>query len=175
MENIQRQCKSFSINFCSNTFVFFFVSIYLGLISRSIALKLVRHAESRNNEVYRKARILFKGGTADFDFDGWNNYVDKHRAADPGISDKGQEQARRLAQFLAPHLINQASKPVQIISSPMRRTLETAMPTLSALHQSKSDVDDESPFSVIVNAFYFESEGCHLRDVPGKTLYRSLL
>ena len=90
--------------------------------------------------------------------------------ADPGISDKGHEQAHRLAQYLAPHLINQASKPVQIISSPMRRTLETVMPTLSALQQSKSNNDNVSPFSVLVNAFYFETEGCHFRDVPGKIL-----
>jgi len=142
-------------------------------------LKLVRHAESMNNEVYRDARALFKGGTEEFDSAGWNAYVDKHRVADPGISQRGHTQANKLAQYLEPHLRNQASQPVQIITSPMQRTLETVMPTLSLLNKQqqnnhKSPVGDFStatakPFNVIVNAHYFESEGCHLREItePG--------
>jgi len=142
-----------------------------GYIHRSISLKLIRHAESRNNEVYRKARLLFRGGTEDFDSDGWNAYVDKHRVADPGISDKGHLQANRLAQYLEPHLRNQASHPVRIITSPMTRTIETLMPTLSILKQKQNDQSSSDSSTalgcqVTVNAFYFESEGCHLRNIP---------
>lgn len=131
-----------------------------GEVRRSIKIKLIRHAESMNNQMYRDARFLFKGGTPEFDFDGWTNYVDQHRKADPGISDRGRLQAKQLCDYLTPHLKNQASHPVQIITSPMRRTLETILPTLEAL-------GDEA--HVIVNALYHESEGCHLKDVadPG--------
>jgi hypothetical protein len=55
-------------------------------VRRSIALKLIRHAESMNNEMYRKANHLFKGGTPDFDRDGWQDYINQNRSSDPGIS-----------------------------------------------------------------------------------------
>lgn len=133
-----------------------------GEVRPSIRLCMIRHAESKNNEVYRNARKMFKGGTPDFDVEGWHNYVDQNRSSDPGISSDGKIQAEKLKEYLAPHLDNQASNPIQIITSPMRRTMETILPTLKEL---KSETD------VTVNALYFESEGCYdsklQKAVPG--------
>jgi len=125
---------------------------------RSIHVRFVRHAESRNNQVYRDARFLFRGGTPSFDKDGWINYVNTHRSHDPTLSEVGRRQRDKLADFLVPHLINQASEPVRVIVSPMRRTLETIQPTLQRLHEAGHAAE------VIVNAYYHESEGCHDKD-----------
>jgi hypothetical protein len=133
-----------------------------GTVRPSISLRMIRHAESRNNEVYRNARYIYRGGTPDFDEDGWNNYVDTHRSADPNLSDIGLQQAENLAKFLVPHLANQASRPVRIITSPMRRTMATIKPTLHGLQQNNADATAQ----VIVHGFYFESEGCHTHDKP---------
>lgn len=131
-----------------------------GNVRPSISLRMIRHAESRNNEVYRNARYIYRGGTEQFDEDGWNNYVDTHRSADPDLSDIGQSQAENLAKFLVPHLANQASRPVRIITSPMRRTMATIKPTLAGLQKLNGD----SATQIIVHGFYFESEGCHTHD-----------
>ena len=80
----------------------------------------------------------------------------------PASSETGEKQTRRLADFLVPHLLNQASHPVRVVCSPMKRTLETIKPTLERLHKS-----GERVCQVIVNAFYHESEGCHIRDKAG--------
>jgi hypothetical protein len=130
----------------------------------SISLRMIRHAESKNNEVYRNARYIYRGGTPDFDEDGWNNYVDTNRSADPNLSEIGTQQADNLAKFLVPHLANQASRPVRIITSPMRRTMATIKPTLHGLQQQNPDA--ASAAQVIVHGFYFESEGCHTHDKP---------
>ena len=122
-----------------------------------------------NNEVYRKARLLFNGGTPDFDSDGWHEYIDANRSADPGISSRGREQAEKLKEYLLPHLNNQASHPVRVITSPMRRTLETILPTLKALEKSSMNPKDNK-VDVIVNALYHESEGCHTKEKAGKIL-----
>ena len=127
----------------------------------SIAVRLVRHAESRNNEIYRDARHLYRGGTPDFDFVGWRDYVDTHRSEDPALSTIGYQQADRLADFLVEHLCNQASSPVRFVVSPMRRTLETIRPTLHRIEQS-----NEHSAEIVVHGFYFESEGCHVKDKP---------
>mmetsp|Transcript_13278 Transcript_13278/g.27528 ORF Transcript_13278/g.27528 Transcript_13278/m.27528 type:complete len:520 (-) Transcript_13278:2538-4097(-) len=126
----------------------------------SIIVKLIRHAESANNQVYRDARYIYRGGTPEFDEKGWTDYVNTHRAADPSISDVGKLQAQALAKYLVPHICNQASQPVHVVTSPMRRTLETITPTLEGLTKEKAHA------SVLVNAFYHESEGCHTRNVP---------
>ena len=120
-----------------------------------------------NNEVYRKARHLFNGGSPDFDADGWHNYIDKNRSADPGISSRGIRQAEKLKDYLVPHLNNQASHPVRVITSPMRRTLETILPTLQMLQESNQN-SKENKVDVVVNALYHESEGCHTRDKAGE-------
>ena len=121
-----------------------------------------------NNEVYREARRLFNGGTPDFDSDGWHEYIDTKRSADPGISSRGQEQAEKLKEYLLPHLNNQASHPVRVITSPMRRTLETILPTLEALEKKSSMNPKENKVEVIVSALYHESEGCHTKDKAGE-------
>lgn len=140
-----------------------------GLVRPSLSIRMIRHAESQNNQVYRDARFLFRGGTPEFDQEGWNQYVDKHRKADPGLSDTGKQQAQHLADFLVPHLQNQASHPVRVICSPMRRTLETIQPTLERLHHNSNE-GESSVCQVICNAFYHESEGCHIRDTAGTTV-----
>ena len=127
-----------------------------GQVRRSISIRLIRHGESMNNQVYHDARRIYKGGTPEFDLKGWLKYVDERRVADPGLSDIGKVQAERLAGYLEPHLKNQSSKPVRFIISPMRRTIETILPTLKAL--------DAESRNVLINAFYFESEGCHTRE-----------
>ena len=55
----------------------------------------------------------------------------------------------------------------------MRRTIETILPTLAALNTNKDNDDDgggssstvADPCNLIINGFYFESEGCHTREV----------
>jgi N-acetylglutamate synthase-like GNAT family acetyltransferase len=146
----------------------------------SIALNMIRHAESANNEVYRNAKFLFRAGTDDFDEEGCTQYVNAHRKADPELSTKGFLQAEALADYLVPHLENQASHPVRILCSPMKRTLLTIRPTLERLHRRRkegknrqSNDDDNSTDNnnkpvvhVIVVAFYHETEGCHLKGIP---------
>jgi phosphohistidine phosphatase SixA len=132
----------------------------------SLRIRMIRHAESMNNQVYRNARYLFRGGCPDFDLDGWTKYVDAHRQADPSLSDLGVTQSKKLADFLVPHLTNQASDPIRVITSPMRRTLETIRPTLEGLKQVNSSLSNSSPpqTQVIVHGYYFESEGCHIKE-----------
>lgn len=130
----------------------------------SIALHLIRHAESGNNEVYRNARYIYRGGTSDFDEEGWKHYVSTHRKADPPLSDKGHQQAECLRKYLVPHLENQASHPVRVITSPMRRTLETIKPALEGLQKCSRE---QPKVHIIVCAFYHESEGCHIKEKAG--------
>lgn len=137
-----------------------------GNVKRSISLRLIRHAESRNNQVYKNARYIYRGGTTDFDEKGWTNYVDMHRKADPDLSDTGKAQAEHLAKYLVPHLSNQASHPVQIITSPMKRTLQTIRPTLEQL-QKEPSTSSSPRCQVKCVAFYHESEGCHIKEKPG--------
>ena len=128
-------------------------------VRRSISVRLIRHGESKNNQVYRDALRLFKGGSPDFDLQGWTDYVDKYRVSDPGLSDVGQEQALRLSHYLEPHLVNQAGE-VRFVISPMKRTIETMLPTLTAMNRS----NENSHIKTVINGFYFESEGCHTRE-----------
>ena len=128
-------------------------------IRRSISVRLIRHGESMNNQVYREAHRLYRGGQSDFDLRGWTEYVDEHRVADPGLSAVGQEQALRLSRYLQPHLVNQAGE-VRFVISPMRRTIETMLPTLTALNKNSN----EKKSRIVINGFYFESEGCHTRE-----------
>ena len=140
----------------------------------SIHLHLIRHAESNNNEVYRNARYIYRGGTPEFDEPGWFHYVETNRSADPCLSQKGYQQAQKLANYMVPHLENQASNPVQIITSPMRRTLETIQPTLEALRQQQNGGTIPKAH-IIVNAFYHESEGCHIKETPGTSFVRPIM
>lgn len=135
-------------------------------VRASIALQLIRHAESRNNEMYRDAHYIYRGGTPEFDQEGWTQYVGSHRSADPFLSEKGTKQADHLASYLVPHLENQASHPVRIVVSPMRRTLETIRPTLERLQRQDGGIQPK--VHITVCGFYHESEGCHIKDKPGK-------
>ena len=123
---------------------------------RSISLRLIRHAESRNNQVYRHAMQLFGVGTDRYDGDGWNTYIHANRHADCDLSDPvGFQQADNLAKaYLEPLLEDRKS--VQVITSPMRRTLATLRPTVE---RCKDKLD------VLVHAEYFETEGCHTKGV----------
>jgi hypothetical protein len=47
----------------------------------------------------------------------------------------------------------------------MKRTLETIRPTLERL---QADSNGTSVCNVIVNAFYHESEGCHVKEQAGE-------
>ncbi|KAG7357195.1 acetyltransferase GNAT domain containing protein [Nitzschia inconspicua] len=147
----------------------------------SIVLHMIRHAESANNEVYRNAKALFRAGKDDFDEEGCDHYVSTHRKADPELSTKGYQQADILANnYLVPHLENQASHPIRILCSPMRRTLLTIKPTLERLQErqrrARKDADSNGEertsdvpmpiIHIIVVAFYHETEGCHLRGSP---------
>lgn len=133
-------------------------------IRPSILVRLIRHAESYNNEVYRNARYIYRGGTSDFDESGWWSYVNAHRSADPSLSQIGKRQAEKLADFLVPHLQHQASCPVRVITSPMRRTLETIRPTIQRLQRLSDEKKSPCHCEILVNGFYFESEGCHTKD-----------
>jgi len=143
-----------------------------GTTKPSILIRFVRHAESRNNQVYRNARRLFKGGTPQFNLAGWTDYVDTHRSSDPHISDPaGTTQADCLGEYLSSRLRNEASVPARFIVSPMRRTLETLLPTLTRLTAAANEdgtttTAGKDVCEVIVNGFYFESEGCHNRGTP---------
>ena len=132
---------------------------------------MLRHAESANNQVYRDARRIYGGGTPHFDLKGWEAYVDEHRSDDPGLSKVGMQQAEKLADYLVEDLAGTASSPVRIVTSPMRRTLETIRPTLERLKSRNDEATEEGvtttpSASCIVNAFYFESEGCHVKEEP---------
>jgi broad specificity phosphatase PhoE len=107
-----------------------------------------------------------RGGTPEYDEEGWTHYVDTHRKADPALSGKGRQQAKLLAEYLIAHIENQASHPIRIITSPMRRTLETIRPTLEGLQQTATPEDAYPKVHIIVCAFYHESEGCHNKDTP---------
>ncbi|GKY95271.1 hypothetical protein MPSEU_000489300 [Mayamaea pseudoterrestris] len=136
-------------------------------VRNSLKVLLVRHAESQNNEIYRNARYIYRGGTKDFDLQGWTSYVDAHRSADPGLSEIGVEQADRLAEYLVPYLQTHAASPVSVVCSPMRRTLETIRPAIQKLLTKSSNEGGAGTRLVpqmLVNAFYFESEGCHTKD-----------
>ena len=61
-------------------------SVGEGQVRRSISIRLIRHGESMNNQVYHDARRIYKGGTPEFDLKGWLKYVDERRVADPGKS-----------------------------------------------------------------------------------------
>ncbi len=106
----------------------------------SLSIRLIRHAESYNNQVYREARQLPASANR-------QAYVDSNRLADPGLSDLGHQQAELLGEYL---------RPTQILTSPMKRTLTTIRPILK----------NHPTCPVLVHGLYFESEGCHLKDQP---------
>lgn len=71
------------------------------------------------------------------------------RSDDPDLTPLGQEQARLLAEVLAPELRGGGSRAV-LVSSPMKRALRTTQPLAQALGQG-----------VLVNPLMFENGGCY--------------
>jgi len=142
---------------------------------------MIRHAESNNNKVYADAKTLFRFGSHDYDSDGFKQYVDTHRMADPHLSPLGIRQADALAnEYLNPAMFeHQASSPVRILCSPMLRTLLTIRPTLERLILSTSSStaggnsgvatsdNFQQKVHLLIVSFYHEIEGCH---VKGKAL-----
>lgn len=61
---------------------------------------------------------------------------DGEGSADPGLSETGQEQAKRVAEFLEAEGID------HIVSSTMRRAVETAIPLASTLGFDVEQLDD---------------------------------
>ncbi|KAL7535155.1 hypothetical protein ACHAWF_005070 [Thalassiosira exigua] len=138
-----------------------------GQLRRSISVRLIRHAESQNNAVVTEAIKKFKAGTPESDIEGLKKYYQEHRSADPGISEIGKKQAEKLAEYLEPQLTNQASRPVRFVISPMRRTIETILPTLEALTKDRSgEGEKQDSCDVMIHGFYFETEGCHTKETP---------
>eukprot|EP00529_Nitzschia_sp_RCC80_P025439 CAMPEP_0113482818 /NCGR_PEP_ID=MMETSP0014_2-20120614/23116_1 /TAXON_ID=2857 /ORGANISM="Nitzschia sp." /LENGTH=528 /DNA_ID=CAMNT_0000376349 /DNA_START=154 /DNA_END=1740 /DNA_ORIENTATION=- /assembly_acc=CAM_ASM_000159 len=143
----------------------------LNNVRPSIHFCMIRHAESANNEVYRNAKFMYRAGTPDFDKEGCETYISTNRKADPALSTKGYAQAEALADYLVPHLMNQASYPFRILVSPMRRTLLTIKPTLERLQKlrterSASTASNAGFVQIVVCAYYFETEGCHTKGKP---------
>ena len=95
-------------------------------------------------------------------------YVNDHRSADPGLSCRGSSQAEALSEYLAPRLAAEASSPVHFVISPMRRTIDTILPTIRALSNDEANLTKHSLKSceAVVNGYYHEVEGCHLKDKP---------
>jgi broad specificity phosphatase PhoE len=137
-----------------------------GAVRPSISLQMIRHAESGNNPVYRNARYIYRGGTPEFDEEGWNAYVETHRKADPDLSELGYKQAEKLSEYLVPHLANQASCPVRVLTSPMKRALQTIRPTLEKLRKTPTTHHAGSKSHVRVVGYYSESDGCHTQNRP---------
>mmetsp|Transcript_6456 Transcript_6456/g.13532 ORF Transcript_6456/g.13532 Transcript_6456/m.13532 type:complete len:293 (+) Transcript_6456:145-1023(+) len=126
----------------------------------SIRLIAVRHAESMNNLIYEEAHRLHGNGTASFDARAWQEYVEGRRVPDPGLSTKGHSQADALGRHLAVEL---AGDEVRVVTSPMARTLDTTRSVLGCVLEKKIAVGGggDVRLEAVVNAKYYEVEGCH--------------
>ena len=109
-------------------------------------LLLVRHAQSRNNLSNARIREQFRA-----DPDRMHEEAERAREPDPELSEAGREQAKLLAQVLAPVL---ASPRSLLVSSPMRRALRTATP-IAALAGIER---------FVCEAELYEVGGCHYLD-----------
>jgi hypothetical protein len=118
-----------------------------------------------NNQVYTDAHHLFNIWTPDYKDEEWKNYIRTHRKADSELSDRGQVQSQILGNHLYQHLLHDASHPVNFVVSPMKQTILTILPTLSRL-ETREGEDAPHRSKMVINGFYFESEGCHLRGKP---------
>jgi 2,3-bisphosphoglycerate-dependent phosphoglycerate mutase len=85
-------------------------------------LLLVRHAQSENNYHKDVIRKQFRDDPARARIESQRVLV-----ADPELSEIGRVQAERLAEALAP-VLAEAGERALLISSPMRRALQTALP-----------------------------------------------
>lgn len=130
---------------------------------------LVRHGESRNNIIYDEIRRIHgQDVSAEFIEVEEANL----RSPDPGLSDRGLAQARRLGEFIhSKGGLDKALNPIasmsssswQIYSSPMQRALITTDEMVRAM--------GESGTIVRVHPELYESGGCyeHGRGLPGSS------
>mmetsp|Transcript_20185 Transcript_20185/g.45741 ORF Transcript_20185/g.45741 Transcript_20185/m.45741 type:complete len:518 (-) Transcript_20185:63-1616(-) len=132
----------------------------------SIKLVFVRHAESFNNQVYADAHRLYNNGE-EYNETGWNDYVERNRKADPGISKRGHVQSDSLGRHLADTL---RKEDVSFVVSPMARTLDTIRPVLKHMLERKiRQGSADCMLEVMVQGKFYEVEGSHVRGVakPG--------
>jgi len=116
-------------------------------------LVLVRHAQSHNNKVWFDAAKKYERGKIT------ESVFDEMRDKDPQLSDIGYMQANNLGAFL----LQRYGSDVELISSPMRRAVETMMPYAKLI--------DAGPDNWNVYHNLYEHKGCfHMGNVfPGNT------
>jgi broad specificity phosphatase PhoE len=86
-----------------------------------IQIHFVRHSESLNNALLSNMKVGIE-------------HFEKHataRSADPGLTELGKKQSICLIQAFA-HLKN-----VEVLCSPMKRTIETILPTTKNLNLTR--------------------------------------
>ncbi|PRP96931.1 histidine phosphatase family protein [Enhygromyxa salina] len=110
-------------------------------------LLLVRHAQSENNLANDRLREEFRS-----DPERMYAEAERSRQADPALTEAGREQALLLADLLAPTL---AAARSLLVSSPMRRALQTATPIAA-----RAGLD-----RFVCEGDLFEVGGCHYCDV----------
>lgn len=139
------------------------------MCSRQVVL--IRHGESRNNVLYAEIRAEFG---LDVSPDVIEAEESKRRSSDPGLSDRGMEQARRLGAFLQAKggfdgalnpLGPKSSAAWQLYSSPMQRALLTSSEMLKAM------VGETTLMAARVHPELYESGGCyeHGCGLPGSS------
>lgn len=105
----------------------------------SMRVLLIRHAQSQNNVIAREERSVpgrsRKEARAAFE---------KRRYEDPMLSELGSAQAESLGEWLAtdPLLAPFADERVDVLCSPMQRTMLTARPLLKAFPSWRGHVDE---------------------------------
>jgi len=124
---------------------------------------LIRHGESCNNIIYDEIR---RAHGADVSADLLEAEEERMRTPDPGLSERGKAQSRRLGEFIRSKggldkAIAQAVGTWQMYSSPMQRALMTAREMVRAM--------DQPEVIVRVHPELYESGGCYNRDggIPG--------
>lgn len=85
-------------------------------------LLLVRHAQSHNNAIDESISRRHRADRPRAELE-----AALARTSDPELSEIGRAQAQQLAETLVPSLTDSFTEPL-LISSPMRRALQTAMP-----------------------------------------------
>jgi broad specificity phosphatase PhoE len=141
-------------------------------------LLLIRHAESENNRLQRELAEKLGDDVARI-----NEEFGKLATRDPGLSEIGKQQAERVAAYLET-LITLLGKRVLIVTSPMRRALQTVMPLVESAGLPREQVvayvemfevgsslltREHRPSQV---AAQLEAEyPLHCRGIPGDELY----
>ena len=120
-----------------------------------LRLILVRHGESQNN-IYHEISL---------------QAFEDNRVPDPSITDRGKRQAQCVADYFQSGSNSILSDIDTIYVSPMRRTLETALPLVTALSGTASTKHQSIPPKTRVWTEIYEITGVHERGVgrPGMT------